>query len=113
MIRISLTEAFVYDILAITEVKTKKGVCTFRDYHQQSKEISEEVGKKLHEDILRSDEYRKLYEANELTFEAVDKAKVDEVKASVVHNLNNERFLAKKALQQKFFPTAEFTEKKN
>jgi len=42
-------------------------------------------------------------EANRETFEAVDKAKDDKVKASLIDKLNYKRYLCKQDLQKKFF----------
>ena len=61
---------------------------------------------------MESVEYKKLYEVNTKTFEAVDDAKEDGVKASYVDKCNYERYLAKVALQERFFPEEDMKENK-
>ena len=68
-------------------------------------DLTENLGDEITETILASDEYKEVYEANKLTFDAVDKAKDDSVPASYVDKCNYKRMLAKKELQSKFFNT--------
>jgi hypothetical protein len=53
--------------------------------------------------ICNSPEYFSLLDANQEVFDLVAKAEKDECKASDVFNGNMKRFLAKKALQEKYF----------
>ena len=63
------------------------------------------MGEELFSKIIKSKEYNDLLNANELTFNAVDKAKTDDVLASYVDKCNYGRMLSKKKLQEKFFNT--------
>ena len=62
-----------------------------------------QVGKETFDKIMSSDQFDKLYSANEVTFNAVDAAKEDKVLASEVDKTNYHRMLAKKELQKYFF----------
>ena len=50
-----------------------------------------------------SDEYKNILNANNLTFDAVDKAKTNEVSAQYVDYCNYQRHTAKYKFQNKFF----------
>jgi hypothetical protein len=62
--------------------------------------------------ILKSSEYFDLHEANRLTFEAIAKAGQDQIRASEVQQVNRKRYLAKRALQEKFWPDQDLMESK-
>jgi hypothetical protein len=76
-----------------------------------AQEIKEQVGAQKMNEILDSPEYKNLVDKNEEVFEAVDLAKIDAVPASLVDKLNYQRYLAKQAIQKKFFG-AEIKEQK-
>ena len=63
----------------------------------------EQIGHQKFEEIIHSKEYSDLTESNNLTFEAVDKAKTDDVLASYVDKCNYQRMISKESLQKKFF----------
>ena len=74
--------------------------------------IEEQIGKEKLQEILNSDEYKKVVQTNEETFRWVDKAKTDSCKASDVDKSNYERCKARNALQEKFFPKKKISEVK-
>jgi hypothetical protein len=53
--------------------------------------------------MVNSEEYKNMIEANKLTFDAVDKAKNNEVTAQYVDYCNYQRHTAKQNFQKKFF----------
>ena len=53
--------------------------------------------------MMHSKEYENMIKANELTFDAVDKAKNNEVTAQCVDYCNYKRYIAKQDFQKKFF----------
>jgi hypothetical protein len=61
--------------------------------------------------MINSDEYKNIIKANELTFDAVDKAKNNEVTAQHVDYCNYQRHSAKQNFQKKFF-TSDLSELK-
>ena len=52
---------------------------------------------------MHSKEYENMIKANELTFDAVDKAKNNEVTAQCVDYCNYKRYIDKQDFQKKFF----------
>lgn len=105
---------YAYDYLSILFVKLEKtNRSDIRDqYFDCFVNLCREVGDEFHGDVMFSDEYNNLVEVNRRLYDLVDLAKKDEVKASEVDMEVYQRFLAKKALQEKFFPNAAFSERK-
>lgn len=109
MISLKVDEAFAFDYLSILQVKfgldkneeTKKVKRAIFDACCKNLEV--ELGQELFERIFESKAYAQLYVANLDTFNLVDKAKTDAVKASEVDKANYKRFLCKNALQKAFF----------
>lgn len=98
-------EAYSFDHLSILQVKKYKddNEINNTNYLNCFNHIKEQIDVRLFDDVIRSEEYNDLYRANLKTFNLVDLAKVNSIKASEVDFANNERYKAKKALQQKFF----------
>lgn len=103
MIKLSVDEAHAFDFYSILEVKNYIGidVKNLLDFYKQ--EISNQITNEMFDKIYSSEEYKELLLNNKKTFDAVDKAKTDEVKASYVDECNYRRTLSKKKLQQKYF----------
>ena len=113
MILLPVDEGYAYDVLAICKVKCiKKLSNSEKNYSITNEEIKKQVGG-LHEDILNSNEYMDLINANIKTFDAVEMARYGTISAKEVDDLNMERFFCKKKLQKKFFPNLEYTEIKS
>ena len=53
--------------------------------------------------MIASEEYKEIVKANKLTFDAVEKAKNNEVSAQYVDFCNYQRYIAKQKFQKKFF----------
>jgi hypothetical protein len=113
MILIPVDEGYAYDYLAILQVKYERGVIPKSEFDDFSNYLRNALGPGAHSIILSSHEYKECVRVNLATFDRVDDAKEDKVKASVVHNLNFERFKAKTELQRRFFPNSKISEKKN
>lgn len=103
MIDICVDEAYAFDYYAIMELKFHKGAIPEFLLKKIEYKITKQLGVELFQTIIESPEYKNLYEANVNTFDAVDKAKTNQVTAQEVDRTNYERMLAKKALQSKFF----------
>ena len=114
MINLKVSEAYAFDYLAILQIKCEMDPSTnFEAYSKCVTNLIDELkDNKKWTQIMDSIEYRNLYEINFQTFQAVDDAKEDGVKASYVDRCNYKRFLAKKALQEKFFPEEKLSENK-
>ena len=75
------------------------------NFTRLAKEIQEQIGENKLQEILSSDEYQNLYEANFYIFNLVEKVKNDTGLAKDVDSANHDRFLKKAELQKKFFET--------
>lgn len=103
MIKISVDEAYAFDYLSILQLKKNNGSNVDNIINIITSELQKQIGHKKLDSILKSEEYKNLYDSNKKTFEAVDKAKTDEVKASYVDQCNYNRMLNKQILQEIFF----------
>lgn len=114
MICLTVDEGYAYDFLSIAAVKANRVPS-----HQNSVNLSRtaqdlisQLGEAKHDEIIASPEYSRLQRVNDELFTLVDLAKTDAVKASDVDREVYNRWLAKKALQERFFPNARFSEQK-
>jgi hypothetical protein len=108
MIKVSLDEAYVFDMLAILDVKKasfseEKLSSVISSYSEMSKEIIEQIGEEKFVEIINSDEYYNLIEANKFVFNLVDRTKIEGGLAKQVDDANYNRYLKKQALQSQFF----------
>ena len=117
MIKISVDEAYVFDMLAVFDVKIKnlsgeKLVTTLEKFSDMVEEVVDQIGHLKYEEIYNSFEYKKMIEANQRVFELIDESKTDTGLAKITDDANYERHIAKMALQKKYFGS-DLTEVKN
>jgi hypothetical protein len=117
MLKISLDEAYVFDMLSVFEVKIKKLegeklTKTNEKYSEMINEVVDQIGFRKYEEIISSSEFKDMISANELVFNLVDESKNDDGLAKITDQANFERHLKKIALQKKFFMN-DLTEFKN
>lgn len=115
IIQIPLHAAYAYDMLAILFIKANKDYneTNNRNAENLSGCIGRQVGKELHQTIVRSGEFLELYYANLSVFERIDdiKRRAEQLgDATYIDQKNYQRFLAKKNLQEKYFPEQLMTE---
>lgn len=111
MILIPVDEAAAFDALSIVGVKWARGMGSPEALSVIWKQLENQrinVG-----EVVNSKEYAALYEANDYCFTAVDMATRDEIPASAVDAANQIRYAAKRALQQRFWPSHPLTEVKS
>ena len=117
MIKISLDEAYVFDMLSVLDVKLKKlsdeklEVTKYK-YNLLKQEILSQINEEKFFQIISSLEYQNMIEANQYVFDLVDLSKNDDGLAKITDNANFERHIAKMALQKRFFDS-DLTEVKN
>lgn len=115
MIQVSVDEAAAYDMLAILDVKWLHVQDEALDavVDKLTAEIELAIGESRHWEICQSPEYWNLFAANRAVFEAIDAMQIHETPgdATKIDRLNHERYLCKRALQERFFPT-KLTERK-
>ena len=117
MIKISLDEAYVFDMLSVFDVKIKKFhgeklAKTLEKFFDMVQEVVDEIGKDKYDIIVSSSEYQKMIEANQRVFDLIDESKNDTGLAKVTDDANYDRHVAKMALQKRFFES-DLTEFKN
>lgn len=103
MIKISVDEAYAFDYMSILEIKLEKNYNVETIINTIKNELINQLGFKQFNEIIISEEYINLKFSNKNTFDAVDKAKTDDILASFVDRCNYERIICKKKLQDKFF----------
>lgn len=102
-ILIPVDVAFAFDFLSILWIKFEINKLPFTEIQEFTQFLATQMGEDLFYTILRSEEYLELKAANKETFDLVDAAKEDKVKASDIDRANYKRFTAKQKIQQKYF----------
>lgn len=103
MITLSVDEAYAFDYLSILEIKKNKKSDSYDSWIQCYQYLQNQFDKETWISIIYSKEYKEMLKANELTFDAVDKAKNNQVTAQYVDFCNYQRHVAKQNFQKKFF----------
>lgn len=111
MISLPLSEAEAFDYLSILQVKVDRGMDAATRYSEIARAI--EGNGVVLEEILMSPAYWDLYRANSICFDAIERAHADTISAAEVQRINHKRFLAKRALQERFWPHAPLAERKS
>lgn len=117
MLKISLDEAYVFDMLSVFDVKIKKLtgeklLLTLEKYSDMANEVIEQIGVDKYNEIILSSEFKKMIDANLRVFELIDESKNDTGLAKITDDANYDRHIAKMSLQKRFFDS-ELTEVKN
>jgi hypothetical protein len=117
MLKISLDEAYVFDMLSVFDVKIKKLtgeklLFTLEKYTDMVNEVINQIGADKYNVITLSAEFKSMIDSNLKVFELIDESKNDTGLAKITDDANYERHIAKMALQKRFFDT-ELTEVKN
>lgn len=112
MLKVSLDEGFVFDVIAIAYLKSEfaetgeKRVVSEDMADALIDEVTKQLGVTKVKKILLSNEFQELSSANKATFELIDKARGSKGGlAKKVDDANMRRYNAKVALQKKFFGT--------
>lgn len=103
MISLNVDEAYAFDYLSILEVKKQKSASSSEAWSKCYVHLQKQFDSEKWFSMITSEEYHNMMKANELTFNAVDKAKNNEVTAQHVDYCNYQRHLAKQEFQKKFF----------
>lgn len=105
MIQLCVDESYAFEYYCILLVKLKK--INSKEISQQEKIqrdfLISQLGDKKFNDICSSKQFKYMLTVNEQTFDAVDKAKTNSIKASKVDACSFNRKKAKDALQKEFF----------
>ncbi len=118
-IYLSHSAGFAYDLLAIAAIKARrnpdstdaKGNLMTLDY-----EIQQQVGVLLHEQVCASPEYARVVQVNDEIYVRIDELKARGEQpgdARYVDDRVYQRYLAKVALQERWFPGVKLSETKH
>lgn len=113
--QLEVPEGYYFDylsILAVKAVKQPNNQILKQEYMRCFMKAAEQLGEELITEIATSKEFDHLNLINLDLYEYVDLVKQDKVTGKQVDAKVYERFLAKKALQEKFFPNKPYTEQK-
>jgi uncharacterized protein with PIN domain len=111
MITLLVDEAYAFDYLSILEVKKQKSSISNDAWAKCYVYLQNQFDNEKWLHMMHSKEYENMIKANLLTFDAVDKAKNNEVTAQHVDYCNYQRHSAKQNFQNKFF-TSDLSELK-
>jgi len=105
MINLNVDEGYAFDYLSILEVKFKNTNSpeTSKSFESCKSFLKSQISSDLFDLIYESKEYHKCKAANQLTFDAVEKARYGNIPAKEVDDCNMKRYNAKINLQKKFF----------
>jgi hypothetical protein len=103
MISLNVDEAYAFDYLSILEVKKRKCSSAIEAWSKCYINLQTQFDSEKWLSMIYSEEYKNMIKANELTFDAVDKAKNNEVTAQYVDHCNYQRHTAKQNFQKRFF----------
>jgi len=103
MINLSVDEAYAFDYLSILHVKKELNSKLTNNWQYCFSSIENQVGKDLINIIINSNEYSNMIKANQITFDAVEKARYGSITAKEVDEANMLRYKRKLELQAKFF----------
>lgn len=103
MIKLLVDEAYAFDYLSILDLKRQKSSDSYNAWMNCYKYLENQFDNEKWQSMINSFEYKEMLKANTLTFNAVEKAKNDEVSAQYVDECNYLRYKAKQKFQEKFF----------
>ena len=105
MININVDEGYAFDYLSILEIKSINiGTDEAIDTFQKCKDfLCSQISSDIFNKIYNSSEYNECKSANQLTFQAVERARYGDITAKEVDECNMKRYQAKVNLQKKFF----------
>jgi len=103
MTSLNVDEAYAFDYLSILQVKKQKSYSAIEAWSNCYVNLQTQFDSEKWFLMINSEEYENMIKANQLTFDAVDKAKNNEVTAQYVDYCNFQRHTAKQNFQKKFF----------
>lgn len=105
MINLLVDEAYAFDYLSILHIKKNINPDSQSNWQDCFYYIEKQLGKEKMSEIIHSKEYQEMIEANQITFDAVEKARYGSITAKEVDDANMLRYNRKCQLQKRFFST--------
>jgi len=103
MIDLLVDEAYAFDYLSILHIKKNINLQSEQNWKDCFLYIENQIGENKMSDIIHSKEYQEMIQANQITFNAVEKARYGSITAKEVDEANMLRYNKKLNLQNKFF----------
>ena len=103
MINLLVDEAYAFDYLSILHIKKNINPQSQSNWENCLSYIQNQLGKEKMAQIINSKEYLNMIEANQITFDAVEKARYGSITAKEVDDANMLRYNIKCQLQKVFF----------
>ena len=103
MINLLVDEAYAFDYLSILHIKKNINQQVESSWKGCFNYIKEQIGENAMQEIIDSKEYYGMIDANQITFDAVEKARYGSITAKEVDEANMLRYKKKCELQKKFF----------
>lgn len=103
MINLKVDEAYAFDYLSILNVKKNINPDHIDTWQNCFWDLEKQLGKSKMSEIVHSIEYQNMIEANQITFDAVERARYGSITAKEVDEANMLRYKRKLELQSKFF----------
>lgn len=110
MLNLPVDPSYAFDYLSILYLKEEinPSLVSFRIHCEEC--LKAQLDSKLWQEIMISQEFKNLMNANREVFAIVELARYGQTSAKEVDNKNMLRFYAKQNLQNKFFPNTSLTE---
>jgi len=104
MINLNVDEAYAFDYLSILDIKKNINQNCHKMWSNSFNFIKNQIGEEKMNEIINSKEYKNMIETNQLTFDAVEKARFGkQITAKEVDDANMLRHKRKLELQTRFF----------
>lgn len=113
MIKLSVCEAYALDYLAILMVKIENGIESDDARKPLVRDLSKQIGEMRFNLVRKSSAWNRLLAANRRVFALVEQAARNLCSAQDVEQANYERYLAKRELQERFWPDSPLDERKS
>jgi hypothetical protein len=105
MLNLKVDECYAFDYMAILFIKRNKSIQALKTWEDCYRYIRDQLDEKFFNEIIDSKEYEDMIDANQKTFNMVERAKNNSCTAMDVDKCNYGRHRAKEKFQEKFFGT--------
>jgi len=114
MINLLVDEAYAFDFISVLDIKKTNSSKNKENFDITCEYVRTQVGHELFDNIINSDLYDEMVNANKVIYDLIDDIRVRYIKmdAKIVDDANNQRFFLKRKLQEQFF-NDKLTESKN
>lgn len=112
MIKLLVDEAYAFDYLSILFIKREYGENNYNKWKECENFLKTQFSQDQWNTIINSAEFNSLISINRMIFDAVEKARNNNISAQELDNKNMERFYSKQTFQNNLFPNIPLCESK-